>query len=128
MTACCPLCHQTLGTLRFGVRLPALKAAIVDQIKAAGDLGITSAEVINSDLYRDRRAVGPATIKAHVEQINDLLHATDWRITSDHRRWHLVRIRGAPYDANTDFAGSIDDCYAAVRDRVAAGGKGWTPK
>jgi hypothetical protein len=93
MTACCPLCHQTLGTLRFGVRLPALKAAIVDQIKAAGDLGISTADLINSDLYRDRRAVGPATIKAHVEQINELLLATDWHITSDHRRWTLARRR-----------------------------------
>jgi N6-adenosine-specific RNA methylase IME4 len=32
------------------------------------------------------------------------------------------------YDATDDFASSIDDCYAAVRARVAAGGEGWTPK
>lgn len=32
-----------------------------------------------------------------------------------------------PYDANADFAGSIDDCYAAVRARVADGGKPWIP-
>ena len=30
-----------------------------------------------------------------------------------------------PYDAADDFAASINACYAAVRDRVAAGGKGW---
>ena len=41
----------------------------------------------------------------------------------------FVRLRDAPpYDAKADFAGCIDDCYAAVRERVAAGGKGWTPK
>jgi N6-adenosine-specific RNA methylase IME4 len=34
----------------------------------------------------------------------------------------------APYDANADFAGSLDDCYAAVRERVAAGGEGWKPR
>jgi hypothetical protein len=32
-----------------------------------------------------------------------------------------------PYDATADFAGSIDDCYAAVRARVAEGGKSWIP-
>jgi hypothetical protein len=128
MTPCCPFCHQTIGTLRFGVRLPRFKAAIVDRIKPAGDLGISTTELINSDLYRDRRAVRPATIKAHVEQINDLLLATDWRIASDHRRWTLVRRRGQPYDAAGDFAKSLEEGYRAIRERVAAGGKGWTPK
>jgi len=32
------------------------------------------------------------------------------------------------YNANADFAGSLDDCYCAVRARIAAGGKGWEPK
>jgi hypothetical protein len=30
-----------------------------------------------------------------------------------------------PYDANADFSRSIDACYTAIRDRVAAGGEGW---
>jgi hypothetical protein len=72
--------------------LSALKAAIVDRIKAAGDIGITSEEII-ADLYRDRRSVSPTTIKAHIDQINDLLMNTDWRIASDHRRWFLSRRR-----------------------------------
>src|SRR5262245_14930287 len=33
-----------------------------------------------------------------------------------------------PYDGAADFAGSLDDCYAAVRERKAAGGPGWEPK
>jgi hypothetical protein len=33
--------------------------------------------------------------------------------------------RDEPYDAAADFAGSLDDCYAVVRERVRAGGKGW---
>jgi hypothetical protein len=41
----------------------------------------------------------------------------------------FVRLRGAsPYDANADFARSINDCYVAVRERVAAGGASWKPK
>jgi hypothetical protein len=91
VTACCPLCHQTLGTVRFGVRLPQLKAKIIDCIRAAGDIGVTSEELITSDLYRDRRPVQPTTIKAHVNQINDFLAGTDWRIASDCRRWFLAR-------------------------------------
>jgi hypothetical protein len=32
-----------------------------------------------------------------------------------------------PYDGERDFAESIDECYAEVRERVARGGKGWSP-
>jgi hypothetical protein len=34
----------------------------------------------------------------------------------------------ASYDAADDFSRSLDDCYAAIRVRVAAGGKAWEPK
>jgi hypothetical protein len=33
-----------------------------------------------------------------------------------------------PYDADEDFAKSIDVAYEAVRERVANGGPPWTPK
>ena len=29
------------------------------------------------------------------------------------------------YDAAADFAQSIDECYRAIHERVAAGGPGW---
>lgn len=32
------------------------------------------------------------------------------------------------YDADKDFAGSLNEGYRAIRERVAAGGPGWTPK
>ena len=32
------------------------------------------------------------------------------------------------YDADRDFAGSIEECYRAIRARVAAGGPGWRPR
>jgi hypothetical protein len=47
----CPHCHQTIGAMRLGVRMTPLKAAIVDRIKAAGDIGVSSDEII-ADLYR----------------------------------------------------------------------------
>lgn len=87
----CPCCRQPIATARFGVHLPALKAGILDAIKAAGDVGITSAELIGGDLYRDRKRVRPSAIKAHVNQINDALDGSGWRIASDRRRWALVR-------------------------------------
>lgn len=86
----CPHCHQTIGVERFGVRLTPLKAELVDRIKAAGDVGVSSIEIVH-DLYRDRHLVNPAIIKVHVCQINDLFAATDWRIWSDGRRWFLRR-------------------------------------
>jgi hypothetical protein len=86
MTACCPFCHQTLGTQRLGVRLPRLKAEIVDAIKAAGDLGISRDELMHT-VYRDRSCPSPATIKAHVAQLNDLLAETSFVIRADGRRF-----------------------------------------
>jgi hypothetical protein len=86
----CPHCHQPIQDERLGVRLTPLKCALIDRIKASGDIGIASTELV-ADLYRDRGPVQPAVIKAHVFQINDLLCATSYRICSDGRRWFLVK-------------------------------------
>ena len=86
----CPYCHSTE---RFGIRLPRLKAAILDYIKRAGDVGATATEVIG-DCYLDRRPVKPSVVKSHANQINDLLVGTDWRLRSDGRRWFLRRTGG----------------------------------
>jgi hypothetical protein len=32
------------------------------------------------------------------------------------------------YDANDDFAKSLEVAYAAIRERMAAGGAGWAPR
>jgi len=31
------------------------------------------------------------------------------------------------YDAAKDFAGSIEECYRAIRERIARGGPPWVP-
>jgi hypothetical protein len=87
----CPHCHQPIIAQRFGVRLTPLKAEIFDRVKRAGDLGVSSIEIV-SDVYADRQAVSSTTIKAHINQINDVLVSTDWRIVSDHRRWFLHKL------------------------------------
>jgi hypothetical protein len=68
-----------------------LKAEIIDKIKAAGDVGASSAELAASDLYRDRRPVRPKTIGVHIFQLNELLCCTSFRIRSDGGRWILVK-------------------------------------
>jgi hypothetical protein len=88
----CPHCHQPIGAVgaeRLGVRLTPLKAAIVDQIKCAGDIGISSEELMYA--LWDRDTVCISTVKAHVWQINSVLEETDWVIRSDSRRWFLSR-------------------------------------
>jgi hypothetical protein len=91
MTRFCPHCRRPMTYERCGVLLTPLKAGIFDAIKRAGNLGITSNEIIDGELYRDRRAASHHTIKAHVFQINDLLCETNFIIESDRRRWYLRR-------------------------------------
>jgi hypothetical protein len=92
MTTCCPHCHRPLWDIRFGQIMTPLKGQIVDSIKAAGNVGITSEQLIAA-LYRDRRPIKPTCIKSHVDQINDRLASTDYQITSDRRRWFLSNSR-----------------------------------
>jgi hypothetical protein len=87
----CPYCRQSIKHERYGVPLPPLKAGILDAIKCAGDIGVTSAEIVDGPLYRERRRASHDTVKAHIWQINELLEATAFSITSDRRRWYLRR-------------------------------------
>jgi hypothetical protein len=87
-TSRCPLCGAAFAG---GVRMPARKAAIFHCIKAAGDVGVSSAEILN-EIYIDGRMPQLSSIKAHVFQINDLLEETDLRIAGIDRRWVLTRV------------------------------------
>ena len=85
----CPHCNREIDSARFGVFMSPLKAALVDHIAAAGQLGISSQSLLYSDAYSGRRKPTAATIRIHVWQINSLLAATDYHIGSDRRRWYL---------------------------------------
>ena len=37
----------------------------------------------------------------------------------------MGEVQNDDYDAAADFARSIDECYRAIHERVAAGGPGW---
>jgi hypothetical protein len=57
-----------------------------------------------------------------------MLKTADWREAEaiEHRRG--LEAQDEPHDAAIDFENSLNDCYRAVRARVAAGGEGWKPK
>jgi hypothetical protein len=40
----------------------------------------------------------------------------------------IDRLHWDQYDGADDFAKSIDEAYRVIRERKAAGGKGWQPK
>jgi DNA-binding winged helix-turn-helix (wHTH) protein len=85
--------------MRLGIYLPSLKAAILDAVKAAGDVGIGRDELLNS-VYQGRKQPSPLTLKAHINQLNDRLAETEFTIKADGRRFHggaryyLLRERG----------------------------------
>jgi hypothetical protein len=85
----CPTCGAPTD-IRAGVRLPARKVAIFDAIKAAGEIGISSGELMTV-VYHDGQERQQSTIKAHVWQINGILEETRFRIVSDGKYWSLIK-------------------------------------
>jgi hypothetical protein len=83
----CPHCKQPMSVDRLGVRLPPIKAAILDVIRGAGDAGATTPSIV-ATVYRDRPAPKYTSIKSHVFQINEVLEETDFIIKSDRHYWN----------------------------------------
>lgn len=92
----CPRCRQHM---RCGVYFPPLKAEIFDAVKASGDIGIGCEELMDAVYHHDRSRPSPLTIKAHINQINEMLAGTDFQIRADGRRhrdgarYYLLRRR-----------------------------------
>jgi hypothetical protein len=85
----CPACGGPMREVRLGVRLTPLKAAIFDAIKRAGPEGISRDDLMAKEFSEG--AKHPWTLKSHICQINDSLVATDYRIRSIGRCYHLTR-------------------------------------
>ena len=76
---CCPRCQQPLPSVkREGVYLPAKKAAIFDTIQKLP--GITAEGIIANCFDDSARA---STVRAHINQINNMLEATSIRIRGE---------------------------------------------
>lgn len=63
----CPYCKCAL---RYGVRLPRVKARLFDIIARAGPDGIQTADII--DICSDR-VIKPTTLHSHIQQMNQML-------------------------------------------------------
>jgi len=75
--------------------------------------------------------VSPADVPASYDS-NSLVCPTSAKAQSESQKQFgglsnpaQPQARDEPYDAADDFSRSLDDCYRAIRARVAAGGKGW---
>lgn len=88
----CETCGQPLRTQRGGAFMSPLKAAIFDAIAMSGDYGVTTVDLMQLDVWRDRKPIKPVTIRAHIMQINDALASTSWRIATIYRRYVLMII------------------------------------
>jgi len=87
----CPHCGQPM-TVRFGVRLPPKKAEFLDMIeKVTTGRGGIELESLASVFYPGvSKTVAKQRAKVHVNQINDLLVSTDWRIVNRDGLYRLV--------------------------------------
>jgi hypothetical protein len=89
----CPRCHQRIHEVRAGVRMTPLKTHIYDTIKRAGAGGILLDDVnaIAFDGQSTRE-----NVRVHINQINDILVATDLVIRGNgplHGYYRLERRR-----------------------------------
>ncbi len=95
MADCCQHCGQPLKQSCYGVYMPRLKAELLASIKAAGEIGISTAELLT--MHYGGKKVQPSVIKSHVNQINDILIETDYAVFAEgrgpHARW-LVGFNG----------------------------------
>jgi hypothetical protein len=95
----CAACGQPLRTQRGGVFMSPLKAAIWDAIVVAGDVGLSTADLMRLPVWHRRKRVKPVTVRMHVLQINDVLAASPWRIVSIDRRYVIVKLGGDQREA-----------------------------
>ena len=75
---------------RHGVYLPRVKVLIFDAVKAAGDIGVTTRQLLHA-VYGNKVQRSTAIIRNHIKQMNILLAQTDVHIAArDRRHWLLA--------------------------------------
>jgi hypothetical protein len=87
----CQCCGQPIRQVeRLGIRMSPMKAKIFDMVKAAGDRGIDG-ESLHIRLYcgRDKKPQYHA-IHINIFQLNELLDATPYRISSIEGSYRMV--------------------------------------
>jgi DNA modification methylase len=94
---------------------------IFDPFMGSGTTGVAAVKM-------GRKFIGieiePAYFDIAIKRISDALKQPDLFIE---KRARAIQ-ESFDYQPRDDFAKGIDAAYEAIKDRVAAGGKGWEPK
>ena len=91
--AVCPACGQPI-MIRRGVRLGRVPLALFDMIERRPD-GVAAEELARLLYPGAATPIAVRVVRSHINQINDRLAETDWRIVNRHdlehgRRYFLV--------------------------------------
>jgi hypothetical protein len=96
----CVACRQPIRHRRYGVLLPPYKCRLLDMVKAAGSLGISTQEIVDrlgADPTPDAFKRKKLTIKANIWQLNAALAGSGYEIAVQSygpgARW-VVRRKG----------------------------------
>lgn len=99
----CYHCGQEIPEeqLRCGVRLSLLKTRLFDIIKRAGKDGIDGDDLYA--IFLEARGAKRNVLKTHINQINDRLESTEWRIEVERngRGGGIYRLKKTPYPAGS---------------------------
>jgi hypothetical protein len=87
----CPYCQQVLPEFRLGVRFPnGVKARIFDLVQRGGVDGIPCNE-LHAIMFDQRYGkLATKTLKAHVNQINELIEDSGYRINGRGGAYRLL--------------------------------------
>jgi len=89
MTTICPTCGQTV-LVRHGIKLQRKKADILDAIEKHTTHGGIALDRLAWLFYPDDpRPIACQRLRVHINQINDLLAATEWRVVNRDGRYRL---------------------------------------
>lgn len=88
----CPACGAILRMKRFGIEMSPLKAQLLDLVKAAGNQGIESQALL--DRLPIEGALRQRTLNVHINQLNEAITDTPWRIIGYSGTKFFVRKRG----------------------------------
>jgi hypothetical protein len=92
----CPYCNQVLPEFRLGVRFPnGVKARIFDLVQRGGVDGIPCDELHGIVFGGRIRQPVTKTLKAHINQINELIEDSGYRISGRSGAYRLSRKGGA---------------------------------
>jgi hypothetical protein len=88
----CPHCGAMLREKRCGVLMSPLKAKLIDLVKAAGSDGIAADALLERlPIKGEKDEKRQRTLNVHVNQLNDALEETGWRIINRLNLRFLVR-------------------------------------